>query len=324
MLDIMRAIHFFKAYSRIGMAHIPIHGTSLNIGVEEGPNAIFSPSFCSENGLHTFDDFIFSRPEEFDKNQIFSEFRKESENFALLINEKLQVTNGLQVVVGGDHSVAYASLLAIVHRYSPNDIGFIQIDSHADINNLSSSPTGNIHGMYLRPFLDKFDCLELEIPAALRLSPKQVLYIGNLELDPDEARFISSHNIPVITQQKIQTDPNGTTVLIKEYVRCFKHLHISFDIDVFDQSLVTATGTPSIDGLFAQDVFPLLKLVSQHPDISIDLVEVNPFKSGAVETIALAQNILIELLAKHKEYLKHAEDLKITPIDKEIAKKYSK
>jgi len=76
-----------------------------------------------------------------------------------------------------------------------------------------------------------------------------------------------------------------------------KHLHVSFDIDVFANNLVSATGTPnSWGGLSRAQIWPILEELNKSNNLSIDLVEVNPQKTGAKETIALAQEVLSTLL----------------------------
>lgn len=140
----MNSIHYFKAKSRLGMKYIPIHGTELNIGVEHGSEYILT-----DIGAESYE---FPLPEIISDEKYYQELARYSSDFADIINNSLQYDE-IQAVIGGDHSVSFASLLAIIRRKSGSSIGYIQIDSHLDINTHMSSPTKNFHGMFLRPFL---------------------------------------------------------------------------------------------------------------------------------------------------------------------------
>lgn len=281
--------HFFKAHSRLGIINIPHGGTERNVGVEYGPDAILSKSFLDSYQNPPVSSFSFPLPEEIDQNTYTSQIAHSSKKFCDFINARLQ-PGEMQVVIGGDHSVAFGSLLAVLKRVENKKIGYVQFDSHGDVNLFSSSPTGNFHGMWLRPFIGDFDNTEIQNLISETLRPEQLLFIGNLDLDPEEQKFF--------TDKKISNISKSNSVALEKFIRKFDNIHISFDIDVFDKKLVSATGTPARHGLTVHEVFPLLSIISKAKSISFDLVEVNPKKRGAKKTIKLAQDVIEKFIPK--------------------------
>lgn len=309
----MRRINFFKARSRLGMLNIPHKGTEKNWGVENGPDAILSKDFLALFENHVLLEYDFPLPESINPTDYYKTITRTSSQFRDLILR--EADSGVQVVIGGDHSTAFPSFLAVLERFPASKIGYIQFDTHADINLVSSSPTGNFHGMFVRPFITWFDDPDINTLVKQRLPSTNLLYIGNLDLDHAEVEVISEENIRCISGSDIRNSRKKTIQKVKEFIHQFEHLHISFDIDVFAAALAPATGTPNPNGLHLEDIFPILEILTNHPDISIDLVEVNPQKVGSAKTIKLAQTVLIRLLRhdtiSHKSKEQETESVQV-------------
>lgn len=289
--------HFYKVYSRLGLINLPNHGHTPNVGVEDGPDAVLTDAFLSSFPKETaVDSFSFPLPEAIDKKSYLAEMAAHSLKLANLINKTLQ-PGETQVVVGGDHSVAFGSLLALIRRVDPKRIGYIQFDSHGDVHRYSTSPSGNFHGMWLRPFIDPFDASEISRLVDGYLGKGQLMFVGNLELESEEENVFKDNKIEVVPSEEILESKDSALARIKEYASSFDHIHISFDVDVFDRQLVSATGTPAQHGMTKPQVFEILEVLKPLPTKSIDVVEVNPRKAGSTATIEIAQEVLSNLLS---------------------------
>ena len=55
---------------------------------------------------------------------------------------------------------------------------------------------------------------------------------------------------------------------------------------------VLATSIPSTKGFMFYELLPLIEIVSKHPNLSLDLSEVNPQKKGGEEAVKIAQKVL--------------------------------
>lgn len=295
----MKSPHFFKVYSRLGLINAPIHSHELNIGVEDAPDFILSEEFLFQIPDCKVSAFIFPDPRNISPEDYFKVLRLHLEGVKLKINKNLKVSE-TQIVIGGDNCVTFSSLLAIQERMkNPLNLGYIQFDSHGECNKLSTSPSGNFHGMYMRPFYSSdFEVSEINDLVKSQIPVGNVVCIGNLELDGMEPEFFKKKKIRVINRLEYLGNQQKIKDELTKFIQKFEHIHINFDVDVMDQAITPATGIPTKNGFFPQEIFPLLEIVRKHPDWSLDLVEVNPKKEGADQTIKFAQEVIKFLLEK--------------------------
>jgi len=266
----------------------------FNVGVEEGGDAILTDEFVAKFPGSTVDSLTFPMPDDIDRKKYFETITEYSQKAIDLIEETLQ-DDQIQVVVGGDHSVAFCSIIAVLRRLHSQSVGFIQIDSHPDINTIATSPTGNFHGMWMRPFIGGFDDERINQLVPHVLKPEQILYIGNLDLDPEEEQLIENKKIQTISAEALR---NGSSLdTIKKFFGSFEHIHLGVDVDGFDRSIAPATGIPAENGLLYADVEPILKMFSKKEGKSMDLVELNPQRDGGEKTVKLAQKLILNALS---------------------------
>lgn len=300
----MKKVHFFKMNSRIGLLNIPHRQKEPNIGVEEGPSAILTQDFINKlltnnesrttnNPTFSIEEFTFPSPENLTINSQQDVLAKYLKGASDLINLKLK-NDEKQVCIGGDHCITFSSLNALLTRVDPSQVGYIQIDSHGDSNTFSSSPTGNFHGMFLRPFFADFDNQQIQNLIPQQLRPEQIMFFGNLDLDNSEKMLFKEKNIQVFDQIMLALNQSVVFNQVTEFISLYPYIHISLDIDAFDKSIAPATGIPALNGLLKEDIWMILQLLFKKPYTTLDLVEVNPQKEGAERTIKLAQEILHE------------------------------
>lgn len=92
------------------------------------------------------------------------------------------------LTVGGDHSIAAGSILAMHDRYP--SLGVIWIDAHADANTPRTSPSGHYHGMPAAHLLGWFESelkgFEWFKPGCLDES--RLAYVGCATSTPERRR----------------------------------------------------------------------------------------------------------------------------------------
>lgn len=285
------------AKSREGMKFIPHGGTVLNIGVEEGPKQVMSNDLLNQFSDYTVEtmDFVFSTPEETSDEDYYTVLGSELNNLSQKITDAVSNNNFDHVLlVGGDHSTAFSSLSACLDIHNDKSVGVIMFDSHADLHNVATSPSGNFHGMWLRPFMGDFDNEHVAYKGShAPLSGNDIMFVGDVLWEKEEQELMESNNIHVIWPTDITQDIEASKNHLREFCNNHDIIHLSYDIDVFNTDLVTATGTPNPNGLTREQVYPLLETVLQSGKVfSFDLVEVNPQKEGADQTVALAQEVI--------------------------------
>lgn len=294
----MKKPHFFKAKSQLGCTGILYDGGKFNSGVERGPDAILNQEFLQKLGNPVISPYIFPHPQEIAKNELVEVLVTNFGAFRDYINQKLQADE-MPIVIGGDHSIAFSAIMAALDRVkNPRKLGYIQFDSHGDMNLFATSPSKNFHGMYLRPLIDDFDIPEIKQLIRHQLLIENILFVGNLDLDPEEKKFFTDQKIKNITGKEVRNNLPQVLQQIETFINSFPYLHISLDVDVFDQSIMPATGIPNKDGLLKEEVLAILDIINKHPNISFDLSEVNPLKAGAPESIELTQMVIEKIIVE--------------------------
>lgn len=174
--------------------------------------------------------------------------------------------NGLNLVLGGDHSIAAASVADSLDKYE-SELAVIWVDAHADINSQFTSRSGNFHGMPVASLMniDRSNILKNKTTGFLK--PEQIYYIGLRDLDEPEEQFLKLFQIP-----KYTVDDLGK---IKEMIKG-KTLHVSVDVDGIDPLFTPSTGTAVDGGLTMKDMMKIVSMCSDNFIHTIDIVEVNP------------------------------------------------
>jgi len=187
------------------------------------------------------------------------------------------------VFIGGDHSISYSTVRAFVEKYG-SDARIVIFDAHADCMPPMKEPT---HEEWLRAVLERNG-----------LKGEQVLLIGARDIEPEERGYLEKENVIMVEPKEVVNDLSGVKSRVEEFVKRGE-VYVSFDIDVFDDSIVKATGYPVEEGLEAGDVSDLLNVVFRKGDVrGCDLVEVNlDFSEGDVDkTVYAARRVLEKFL----------------------------
>lgn len=186
---------------------------------------------------------------------------------------------GFPFVIGGDHALGAGSI-AGASRFC-SELAVIWIDAHGDINTSATSPSGNIHGMPLAASMNVGHPVLTNIYFdRIKVKPENVYILGGRDIDPGEFALADELNLNMYTMEVVRE--KGLDNILKEIIEKVKvsnvdGVHLSFDIDVLDSSLVPGTGTPVTGGFSMEEgkkAFTVLlgeKIVT-----SMDFVELNP------------------------------------------------
>jgi arginase len=198
-------------------------------------------------------------------------------------------------IVGGDHSVGLGSIAGSSKHF--DNLGVIWIDAHGDINTHETSPSGNVHGM---PLAASMGIGHSELTniyySGIKVKKENVFIIGARDLDLGELNLIKDNNLNVWTMDYIKE--HGIEQVIKELLnnlaeKNIKNVHLSFDIDCLDKSLVPGTGTPVENGFNIEITKYLLKNVLQTGFIkSMDFVELNALLDKDEKTASIAVDLI--------------------------------
>lgn len=288
----MKYPHFFKAICRLGLPNIPHRMNEQNIGVEDAPDYILTKDFLSQFPKAQVSEYRFPNPEDVKGKDYWQSLASNLEGCKLKILEDLK-DGEIQIVVGGDNSVTFSSMLVVLGRFDANKVGYIQFDTHGEANSYKTSPTKNFHGMYLRPLVVKFDIEEIDKLVKKKIPSKNLFFIGIEDINPgDEEEFYQLEGLKIFNKDQVKKNGQLVQEELSIFIKKMDHIHINFDVDCIDESITPATGIPTEKGLLPENIWPLLEIIKSHPSWSLDLVEVNPKKQGAEKTIKFVQKLL--------------------------------
>lgn len=201
--------------------------------------------------------------------------------------------NVFPIVVGGDHSIAIGSVSGTKMAYPDQRLGVVWIDAHADLHSPWTTPSGNVHGMPLallmhiekkgrnKPMvytMEKWDMLRRVGVNGPKLQPRDLVFIGLRDYEPEERAIIEEHGIKVITVEEVRAKGAAQAVrdTLAHLSEC-QRIHVSFDVDSLDPSVSRGTGTPVENGLSVEEARTLLTgLCSDLRTATLDVVEINP------------------------------------------------
>lgn len=179
------------------------------------------------------------------------------------------------VMVGGDHSIAIATVAATANNY--DNIGLIWIDAHADINTHETTPSGNIHGMPIAAMLGICDERLNKIGGDfVKIKPENIVYLGLRSVDEGEVELLEKLKIKSYYYSEIQ-EKGLENVLneVRNYLNV-SNIHLSFDLDSMNPELIPGVSTPVDGGFNYDEVCKIFDFFSDNYEIkSYDFVEYN-------------------------------------------------
>lgn len=160
------------------------------------------------------------------------------------------------LVLGGEHSITPPAVAA-VHAAHP-DCSVVQLDAHADLReSYEGEPMS--HASALARVRERCPAVQ----------------VGIRSCSEEEGKRIRRDKLPIFFAREIHRDPDWINEAIdaieSEAVYC------TIDVDVFDGSLLPATGTPEPGGLDWPTVTAFLQaLFTRKEVLGFDLVELAP------------------------------------------------
>jgi arginase len=206
----------------------------------------------------------------------------------------------LALVIGGDHALSIGSLAG---ASTVGRLGVIWIDAHADINTPETSPSGHVHGMPIAAAIGRGPKQLVEVGSRADLRLEDLVYIGLRDLDLGERNLLRES--PALLYPISSVETLGIAAVTYEAIRrLFERkvdaVHISFDLDSLDPTIMPGTGTPVPGGLTYREARHLLSLLraSDLPIVSADVVELNPTLDPTGGSLEVAAGLTAALLGE--------------------------
>lgn len=168
-------------------------------------------------------------------------------------------------IIGGDDSILMGTVEGFL-RALGDKIGLIYMDAHGDFNVPETSPSGMIGGMDVALTAGRGAKELAEMFHDYPLLPEEniVLY-GTRDLDEMEKIALTESKVKVYSKEAIKT--LGVEQVVKKILqelqfRCEKiFLHV--DLDVLDESVISAQALPVPDGLSSTEFQETLQMLAR-------------------------------------------------------------
>ena len=184
------------------------------------------------------------------------------------------------IFIGGDHSISYPIVRAFLESWHEST-KLIVFDAHPDLMPAMREPT---HEEWLRALIEK-----------KYIGVENVLIVGVRATDKEEDKFILNNKINAITSGSVEINVDKVIDRIGRFLGK-KDFYVSFDVDVFDNSIVKATGYAEGGGLTRKSVFKILEFLRAKGDNwrAMDLVEINADfnRSDYNDTVNIGADVL--------------------------------
>ena len=266
-------------------------GSQFRSGARMGPRGIREASTLfsfGHGGAYDHEDDITYLPSDStkivdigDADIIHTDTIKSHENIKFGV-KKIIAAKAIPVILGGDHSINIPCIDAFEDQES---IHVIQIDAHLDfVDERHGVRYG--HGNPMRRASEKS-----------YVSGMTQIGIRNVSSTAKEgyidARAKGSKIFSVRHLRKMGIDK------ILEQIPKDKRYYITIDIDAFDPSIASGTGTPSHGGFNYYEILELLDgIIKQGKVVGLDLVEVAPDYDLTNSTATLAAQLLMNTIGR--------------------------
>ena len=268
--------------SKIVIFQVPFDKTTTyQQGTDKGPAALIEASRNLElyhipTGTQVYEHGIYTFPA--------IEYRDSEHMLESTYEQVLELLRQGKFVVtlGGEHSISAAPIRAHAEFFK-SGISVLQFDAHADLQPAyEGNPLSHASVM----------ARVIEIP-----SIKGVTAVG--------IRSMSSEELE--NQKQVKTffchDLFDSDAWMDDVVNSLSdQVYLTFDLDVFDSSVMPSTGTPEPGGLFWHQVLKLLRKVIQKKNlIGCDIVELLPNEANVAPDF-LAARLVYEILSYKFKY----------------------
>ena len=266
-------------------------GSQFRSGARMGPRGIREASTLfsfGHGGAYDHEDDITYLPADTtrivdigDADIIHTDTRQSHANIEFGVKKILEA-KAIPVVLGGDHSVNIPCINAFKNE---DPIHIIQIDAHLDFVN-------ERHGVRFGHGNPMYRASEKEY-----VSGMTQIGIRNVSSTAREGYIDAKERGSKIFSVR-QFRKMGISQILNTIPKNIRY-YLTIDIDAFDPSIASGTGTPSHGGFYYYEILELIDGLTKQGNIAgLDLVEVAPDYDITNSTSTLAAQLLMNIMGR--------------------------
>jgi agmatinase len=204
--------------------------------------------------------------------------------------KEIAETGTIPVVVGGDHSLMYADVVAVTDVHGKGEVAVVHWDAHFDGIPLLFGHYLT-HGAMVRRLIDEG-----------HVKGEHFIQIGLNSAKPgaDDMAWMRKNGVKFRFMHEV--DEKGWRKVTEEVLAELKDMGItkvflSLDTDVLDPAYAPGMGTPEPGGMTIRELFPMLRAVGIAAEVvGMEMVEVNPLMDNTYRSKLVAVRALREML----------------------------
>lgn len=208
------------------------------------------------------------------------------------------------ILMGGDHSLAIGSIAGVARYCAERGIAptVLWLDAHADYNDASSSPTGNLHGMPVAVITGHGPRELVELgPSVPIVPPDRIVQIGVRSVDEIEKKLVVDSGMLVFDMRTIDEITMRAAVerSLEHVARRGGHLHVTFDVDFLDPTIAPGVPTTVPGGPTYREAQLCMEMIHDSGLMrSLDIMELNPAFDDRNRTAELAVELVESLFGQ--------------------------
>ena len=281
-------------------------GTSHRPGTRFGPQAIRMTDYLAHNGsrpslaLRT-DGLTDLRVVDAGDVEMYSGDIEQALPALEAAVEKVARSGAIPVVLGGDHSIAFADAKGVANVLGHGRVSMVHFDAHADTGDTEFGSLWG-HGQPMRRLIES---------GALRGDRFLQLGLRGYWPEPPTLDWMARQRMRSYEMTEIWHRGLGEclTEAFAIAVDDCDGVFLSVDIDVCDPGHAPGTGTPEPGGLTARELLDAVRRTClELPVVGVDIVEVSPPYDHADITAALANRVVLEALSAIARRRRDARD----------------
>ena len=284
--------------ARAAIYGIPWDSTSISrTGANYGPRGIreISSQFLTFNATWDFDLVEALNPVDCgDCDVVLANAARTFERAEADIGAML-TAGALPATIGGDHSVTIPAVRAVSKHVS--DPGLVLIDTHLD----TAQDVGGEELNHCCPITRAVD-------AGFDPTKMALLAISGWMNPRTELSYCRERGITVVWLEDIWEKGVAAAVdtALEVAGQGSDGIYLSVDVDSLDAAYAPGTCVPTPGGLTSRELLELVRGVSRHGLVGVDVVETAPSLDSSSATAAIAGRVLMDALAAHAGALSSA------------------
>ena len=202
---------------------------------------------------------------------------------------EILAAGAVPIVLGGDHSLAFAAQTAVAEHVGDHGFHIVQFDTHTDTG---GSAQGRLtHGTPMRLLIERGV-----------IAGDQVVQLGLRGYWPDAGVFEWMSSVGMRWHTMGDIEERGIDDVVTELLAVIEAravpVYLSVDIDVLDPAFAPGTGTPEPGGLTTRELYRAIRrIASTAPIVGMEVVEVAPPYDHADITALAAHRCVLEVLS---------------------------